>query len=179
MFLLNIWRLKIQYWTMKEHHPIKHNIQTIFHSSNETRLYIKRSQIAQYLGMIKRLLSPADIVTYYGPNPGSMGSWSLNKCLEKNNMKPPWSATLITTPFVNPPKTFGLKYIPNLCYGRNTWPVVLGSCPRTHLDGPVVAKGSGGWGAPMLLGVTDLEGIYTYCSARIWPRVWNLVHCIQ
>lgn len=64
MLLLNIWRLKIRYWTMKEHHPIKHNIQTIFHGSNKTRLYIKRSQIAQYLGMIKRLLSPADIVTY-------------------------------------------------------------------------------------------------------------------
>lgn len=64
MLLLNIWRLNIQYWTMKEHHPTEQNIQTIFHSSNKTRLYIKISQIAQYIGMIKIILSPADIVTY-------------------------------------------------------------------------------------------------------------------
>lgn len=49
---------------MKEHHAIKHNAQTIFHSSKKTRLYIKMSQIAQYIGMIKIILSPADIVTY-------------------------------------------------------------------------------------------------------------------
>jgi len=48
---------------MKEHHPIKHNIQTIFHSSNKTRSYIKMPQIAQYIGMIKTIWSPADTIT--------------------------------------------------------------------------------------------------------------------
>lgn len=52
ILLLNIWRLKIRYWTMKEHRPIKHNIHAIFHSSNKTRLYITMSQVAQYIGMI-------------------------------------------------------------------------------------------------------------------------------
>jgi len=84
---------------------------------------------------------------------------------------------LITVPFVNIHKIFGLKYIPNLCYGRTTWPVLLGSCPRTHRYGLVVAKGSGG--AVVLLGMTVLAGIYVYRSARIWPRVQNPVHLIQ
>lgn len=64
MFLLNIWRLKEWYWTMEEHCPITHNIQTTFYSSNKMRLYIKMSHFAQYIGMIIATLSSADIAIY-------------------------------------------------------------------------------------------------------------------
>lgn len=49
---------------MKKHRPITHNIQTTFCSSNKMRSYIKISQLAQYIGMITKILSSADIVTY-------------------------------------------------------------------------------------------------------------------
>lgn len=71
----------------------------------------------------------------------------------ENNVKPNCSVLLVTIQLVNLPKIFGLKYVPNLCYRRNTWPVVFGSCPRTCIHGFVMAKGTGGRAAVFLLGM--------------------------